>query len=257
MKLENLLDLLDHEREETERSMCLILNLDASNKWHFPSHICSSTFLNNVPYRRILWKQQDWTGGKVWGNNSWERGKELILYDEKDVVDDKPAGFWWLFLSRITELLFQFHFRGVQPSVQDKWLDPGTFMRNACQGHEFLNDEEENSQATIKNKSESNSLWKKCRIVLSSIMNHNLYLISSDFKEDETLKHLELLKDFLVHVKTYGTATIQTLTQLRSLLRTNSVLQFIYDQLRASSNLLIEEQAILRGNLEDMLLEED
>ncbi len=82
------------------------------------------------------------------------------------------------------------------------------------------------------------------------------YLISSDFEEDETLKHLKLLKDFLVHAKTYRTVTTQTVMQLRSLLRTNSVLQFIYDQLRDSSNLLVEEQAILRGNLEDML-EED
>ena len=81
-------------------------------------------------------------------------------------------------------------------------------------------------------------------------------MISSDFEEDETLKHLKLLKDFLVHAKAYRTVTIQTVTKLRPLLRTNSVLQLIYDQLRGSSNLLVEEQAILRRNLED-ILEED
>ncbi len=121
----------------------------------------------------------------------------------------------------------------------------------------MLNDERKDLQATVKNESESNSLRKKRRIVLSSITNHNLYLISNEFEEDETLKHLELLKDFLVHAKTYRTVTTQTLMQLKSLLRINSVLQLIYDQLRASSNLLIEKQTILRESLKDMLLKKN
>ncbi len=120
----------------------------------------------------------------------------------------------------------------------------------------ILNDEEKDSQTTVKNESELDSLRKKRRIVLSSTTNRNQYLISSDFEEDETLKHLKLLKDFLVHAKAYRTVTIQTVTKLRPLLRTISVLQLIYDQLRGSSNLLVEEQAILRRNLED-ILEED
>ncbi len=120
-----------------------------------------------------------------------------------------------------------------------------------------LNDEGEDSQATVKNESESDPLRKKRRVVLPPATDHNLYLVPSESEGDETLKHLELLKDFLVHAEAYRTATTQTLTQLRPLLRTNPVLQPIYDQLRASSNLLVEEQAILRGSLEDMLLEED
>ncbi len=120
-----------------------------------------------------------------------------------------------------------------------------------------LNDEGEDSQATVKNESESGPLRKKRRVVLPPATDHNLYLVPNESEGDETLKHLELLKDFLVHAEAYRTATTQTLTQLRPLLRTNPVLQPIYDQLRASSNLLVEEQAILRGSLEDMLLEED
>jgi len=88
-----------------------------------------------------------------------------------------------------------------------------------------LNDEGEDSQATVKNESESDPLRKKRRVVLPSATDHNLYLVPSESEGDETLKHLELLKDFLVHAKAYRTAKTQTLTQLRPLLRTNPVLQ--------------------------------
>lgn len=56
----------------------------------------------------------------------------------------------------------------------------------------------------------------------------------------------------------YRSVTTQTVIQLRPLLKANPILRPVYDQLRSSSNLLVEEQAtsILRGNLEDML-EED
>jgi len=88
-----------------------------------------------------------------------------------------------------------------------------------------LNDEGEDSQATVKNESESDPLRKKRRVVLPSATDHNLYLVPSESEGDEALKHLELLKDFLVHAKAYRTAKTQTLTQLRPLLRTNPVLQ--------------------------------
>lgn len=54
----------------------------------------------------------------------------------------------------------------------------------------------------------------------------------------------------------YRSVTTQTVTQLRPLLKANPILRPVYDQLRSSSNLPVEEQAILRGNPE-IMLEED
>ena len=114
---------------------------------------------------------------------------------------------------------------------------------------------EEDSQRIIKNESKSDS-QKKQKIALSSIKNHNLYLVSSDLKENEILKHMKLLRDFLVHAKAYRLLINLIVIQLRLLLKANSFLKLLYDQLRNEGNMLIEKQAILRGRLEKVMKEE-
>jgi len=114
---------------------------------------------------------------------------------------------------------------------------------------------EEDSQRIIKNESKSDS-QKKQKIALSSIKNHNLYLVSSDLKENEILKHMKLLRDFLVHAKAYRLLINLIVIQLRLLLKANSFLKLLYDQLRNEGNKLIEKQAILRGRLEKVMKEE-
>jgi len=114
---------------------------------------------------------------------------------------------------------------------------------------------EEDSQRIIKNESKSDS-QKKQKIALSSIKNHNLYLVSSDLKENEILKYMKLLRDFLVHAKAYRLLINLIVIQLRLLLKANSILKLLYDQLRNEGNMLIEKQAILRGRLEKVMKEE-
>ncbi len=114
---------------------------------------------------------------------------------------------------------------------------------------------EEDSQRIIKNESKSDS-QKKQKIALSSIKNHNLYLVSSDLKENEILKHMKLLRDFLVHAKAYRLLINLIVIQLRLLLKANSFLKLLYNQLRNEGNMLIEKQAILRGRLEKVMKEE-
>jgi len=60
-----------------------------------------------------------------------------------------------------------------------------------------------------------------------------------------------------VHAKAYRSLTNLTVTQLRPFLKANPFLRPIYDQLRSGGNLLVEEQALLRGSLEELLEEED
>ena len=85
-------------------------------------------------------------------------------------------------------------------------------------------DEIKNLQITLKNESEINMLNKKRKVILSSATDHSLFLVSSDSDNDEILKHLELLKNFMIHSEFYKVITTETLAQLRSLLKTNSLL---------------------------------
>ncbi len=91
-------------------------------------------------------------------------------------------------------------------------------------------------------------------MVLPPAADHSLFLVPSDSDDDEVLKHLELLKDFVVHSESYRAITTETLAQLRPLLKANSLLRPAYDQLRTRSNTLVEEQAALRAKLEELLM---
>jgi len=102
-------------------------------------------------------------------------------------------------------------------------------------------DETEDPQATLKNESGSDALRREAQ---------------GRVRENE-VKHLELLKDFLIHAELYRTITTQTLAQLRPLLKANPFLRPVYDQLRTRSNSLVEEQAALRGSLEGIMEEEN
>jgi hypothetical protein len=79
--------------------------------------------------------------------------------------------------------------------------------------------------------------------------------VPSDSDDNEVLKHLELLKDFVVHSESYRAITTDTLAQLRPLLKANPLLRPAYDELRTRNNALVEEQATLRGSLEKLMAE--
>ncbi len=116
-------------------------------------------------------------------------------------------------------------------------------------------DEIKNSQITLKNESEIDTLNKKCKVILSSATDHSLFLVSSDSNDDdEILKHLELLKNFVIHSEFYRVITTETLAQLRSLLKANSLLWSAYDQLRIRSNILVKKQTALRTKLKKLLM---
>jgi len=118
-------------------------------------------------------------------------------------------------------------------------------------------DEIENSQVTLKNESEIDTLNKKRKVVLPSATDHSLFLVSSDSDNDEVLKHLELLKNFVIHSEFYRVITTEILAQLRSLLKANSLLRSAYDQLRIRSNILVKKQAVLRAKLEELLMKKE
>ena len=115
-------------------------------------------------------------------------------------------------------------------------------------------DEIKNLQITLKNESEINMLNKKRKVILSSATDHSLFLVSSDSDNDEILKHLELLKNFMIHSEFYKVITTETLAQLRSLLKTNSLLWSAYDQLQIRSNILVKKQTALRAELKKLLM---
>ncbi len=111
-----------------------------------------------------------------------------------------------------------------------------------------------NLQITLKNESEIDTFNKKCKVILSSATDHSLFLVSSDSDDDKILKHLELLKNFVIHSEFYRVITTETLAQLRSLLKTNSLLRSAYDQLRIRSNILVKKQAALKAKLKKLLM---
>jgi len=111
-----------------------------------------------------------------------------------------------------------------------------------------------NSQITLKNESEIDMLNKKHKVILSSTTDHSLFLVSSDSDDDKILKHLELLKNFMIHSEFYRVITTEILAQLRSLLKANSLLWSAYDQLRIRSNILVKKQAALRAKLKKLLM---
>ncbi len=115
-------------------------------------------------------------------------------------------------------------------------------------------DEIKNLQITLKNESEINMLNKKRKVILSSATDHSLFLVSSDSDNDEILKHLELLKNFMIHSEFYKVITTETLAQLRSLLKTNSLLWSAYDQFQIRSNILVKKQTALRAELKKLLM---
>ncbi len=115
-------------------------------------------------------------------------------------------------------------------------------------------DEIKNSQITLKNESEINILNKKHKVILSSVTDHSLFLVSNNSDDDKILKHLELLKNFMIHSKFYKVITTETLAQLRSLLKTNSLLWSAYDQLWIRSNILMKKQTVLRAKLKKLLM---
>jgi len=82
----------------------------------------------------------------------------------------------------------------------------------------------ENLQITLKNESEINMLNKKRKVILFSATDHSLFLVSSDLDDDKILKHLKLLKNFMIHSEFYRVITTETLAQFRSLLKANSLL---------------------------------
>lgn len=112
----------------------------------------------------------------------------------------------------------------------------------------------ENSQITLKNESEINTLNKKRKVILSSATDHSLFLVLSDSDDDKVLKHLELLKNFMIHSEFYRIITTEILAQLRLLLKANSLLRPAYDQLRIRSNTLVKKQAALRAELKELLM---
>jgi len=67
-------------------------------------------------------------------------------------------------------------------------------------------------------------LNKKRKVILSSTTDHSLFLVSSDSDDDKILKHLELLKNFMIHSEFYRIITTEILAQLKSLLKINSLL---------------------------------
>ena len=111
-----------------------------------------------------------------------------------------------------------------------------------------------NLQITLKNESEIDTLNKKRKVILSSATDHSLFLVSSDSDDDKILKHLELLKNFVIHSEFYRVITTETLAQLRSLLKANSLLRSAYDQLRIRSNTLMKKQTVLRAKLKKLLM---
>jgi len=115
-------------------------------------------------------------------------------------------------------------------------------------------DKIENSQITLKNESEIDMLNKKRKVILPSATDHSLFLVSSDSDDDKILKHLELLKNFVIHSEFYRVITTETLAQLRSLLKANSLLRSAYDQLRIRSNILVKKQTALRAKLKELLM---
>lgn len=112
----------------------------------------------------------------------------------------------------------------------------------------------ENSQITLKNESEIDTLNKKRKVILSSATDHSLFLVLSDSDDDKVLKHLELLKNFMIHSEFYRIITTEILAQLRLLLKANSLLRPAYDQLRIRSNTLVKKQAALRAELKKLLM---
>lgn len=114
---------------------------------------------------------------------------------------------------------------------------------------------EDESQEIIKKDSSAIEFRKKQKVVLSSTTNHNIFIISSDFEGSEITKHLKLLKNFLMHLKAYRTMTMKTLEQIRPLLKGNSSLKSEYERIRVKNNELIEQQAILQGNLKNLMKE--
>ncbi len=112
----------------------------------------------------------------------------------------------------------------------------------------------ENSQITLKNESEIDTLNKKRKVILSSATDHSLFLVLSDSDDDKVLKHLELLKNFMIHSEFYRIITTEILAQLRSLLKANSLLRPAYDQLRIRSNTLVKKQTALRAELKKLLM---
>ncbi len=112
----------------------------------------------------------------------------------------------------------------------------------------------ENLQITLKNESEINMLNKKRKVILFSATDHSLFLVSSDLDDDKILKHLKLLKNFMIHSEFYRVITTETLAQFRSLLKANSLLWSAYDQLRIRSNILVKKQTALRAKLKKLLM---
>ncbi len=78
-------------------------------------------------------------------------------------------------------------------------------------------DKIENLQITLKNESEIDMLNKKRKVILSSATDHSLFLVSSDSDDDKILKHLELLKNFMIHSEFYRIITTEILAQLKLL----------------------------------------
>ncbi len=115
-------------------------------------------------------------------------------------------------------------------------------------------DEIKNLQITLKNESEIDMLNKKCKVILSSATDHSLFLVSSNLDDDKILKHLELLKNFVIHLKFYKVITTEILAQFRLLLKINSLLWSAYDQLRIRSNILVKKQTALKAELKKLLM---
>ena len=139
-----------------------------------------------------------------------------------------------------TKFFSLFKFLELKRSKETKWIQ--------------IN-EIENLQITLRNEFEIDMLNKKCKVILFSATDHSLFLVSSDSDDDnKILKHLELLKNFVIHSEFYRVITTETLAQLRSLLKTNSLLRSAYDQLRIRSNILVKKQTALKAKLKKLLM---